>query len=249
MTRRNRTLGVLMAMAVAVVPASALAQSWGGGRLPREGACFYRDINFRGTYFCVEAGDELDSLPRGANDEVSSIRIFGGAEVSVHASTRLRGDARQFTRDVRDLTREGMNDEISSVQVHPRVRGGGFGVGRRGGASLDPDRVIRRAYEDLLEREPDASGLREFRRRMIDDGWTEQDVRDHIRRSPEYREKQTMTPARAREIVRRAYLAVLQREPDAASSGFVERVLREGWTQQQVERELRRSDEYRNRPR
>ena len=58
-----------------------------------------------------------------------------------------------------------------------------------------------------------------------------------------------MTPAKAQEIVRRAYLNILKREPDPASAGFVEKVLREGWMQPHVERELRKSDEYRNKPR
>jgi hypothetical protein len=43
-----------------------------------------------------------------------------------------------------------------------------------------------------------------------------------------------------------AYLNVLGREPDPASRTYVNRVLRDKWTQQDVERELRRSDEFRN---
>ena len=58
-----------------------------------------------------------------------------------------------------------------------------------------------------------------------------------------------MTPAKAQEIVRRAYQSVLKREPDAGSAGFVEKVLREGWMQPDVERELRKSDEYHNKRR
>ncbi len=50
----------------------------------------------------------------------------------------------------------------------------------------------------------------------------------------------------AEEIVRRAYLAVLDREPDPGSRGYVEKVLREGWTRKDVERELRQSREYRD---
>ena len=55
-----------------------------------------------------------------------------------------------------------------------------------------------------------------------------------------------MTRAKAEEIVRQAYLAVLKREPDQGSQGYVNRILRDKWTQQDVERELRRSPEYRN---
>ncbi|MEQ1761269.1 MAG: hypothetical protein ABL986_23415 [Vicinamibacterales bacterium] len=35
------------------------------------------------------------------------------------------------------------------------------------------------------------------RSRIIDDGWTEQQVREALRTSPEYRERNTMTSAKA----------------------------------------------------
>jgi hypothetical protein len=105
---------------------------------------------------------------------------------------------------------------------------------------------VRRAYQDILDREPDPAGLRQFRSRIIDDEWTEAQVRDALRNSAEYREKSTMTYPKAQDIVRRAYLSVLKREPDPGSVGFVGRVLRDHWTQQDVERELRNSPEYRN---
>ena len=67
------------------------------------------------------------------------------------------------------------------------------------------------------------------------------------RSSPEYRELHTMTRAKAEAIVRNAYLSVLNREPDGGSRGYVDKVFRDKWTQQDVERELRKSPEYRNR--
>jgi TorA maturation chaperone TorD len=112
--------------------------------------------------------------------------------------------------------------------------------------SDDPDRIVKRAYQDILDREPDSAGLRLYRSRIIDDGWTERDVREALRKSPEYREKNTMTRQKAEEIVRKAYENVLDRAPDAGSRGYVDRVLRDKWTQQDVERELRKSPEYRN---
>jgi hypothetical protein len=87
--------------------------------------------------------------------------------------------------------------------------------------------------------------MRLYRSHIIDDNWTEEQVRDALRRSPEYRERNTMTPQKAADIVRRAYLTVLNREPDAGSQGYVQRVLRERWTEEDVARELRRSPEYR----
>jgi hypothetical protein len=133
---------------------------------------------------------------------------------------------------------------ISSIRV-----GGGFARRSGVGRSEDADRIVRRAYEDVLGREPDENGLRAYRSHIIDDGWSESQVRDSLRNSPEFREKSTMTVARAQDIVRRAYLDVLKREPDPASRPFVDRVLRDHWTQQDVERELRNSAEYRNKRR
>jgi TorA maturation chaperone TorD len=109
------------------------------------------------------------------------------------------------------------------------------------------DKIVREAYEDVFGREPDARGLASYRKKVLDDGWDEQDVREALRESPEYRKRSQVTRQQAEEMVRKAYEAVLGREPDAASSGYVNRVLREHWTQEDVERELRKSDEYRNR--
>jgi TorA maturation chaperone TorD len=117
--------------------------------------------------------------------------------------------------------------------------------GQRRHRNVDADRIVRRAYQDILDREPDEAGLRQYRSRIIDDGWSEAQVRDALRKSPEYRQKSTMTRQKAQDIVRRAYLSVLKREPDAASRGYVDRILRDKWTQSDVERELRKSPEYR----
>ena len=252
----NKAMVTIVVAAAVIATSSPAAAQYGGGRgVPSVGACFYKDADFRGAYFCAEGGEDLETLPSGANDEVSSIRIFGRAEVTAFKSARFRGDSRQFATDIRNLQNEGFNDEISSLQVQGRsFSGGGFGGqggqgGRRSAAQRDPERVVRRAYQDVLGREPDASGMRLYRSRIIDEGWSEQQVRDDLRRSSEHREQNTMTRAKATEIVRRAYLAVLEREPDAGSSGLVDQAFRSNWTQQDVERELRKSDEYRNRNR
>jgi len=51
------------------------------------------------------------------------------------------------------------------------------------------DRIIRLAYRDLLGRDPDASGLRTYRRNLLEREWTEGDVRDDLRKSAEYRNR------------------------------------------------------------
>src|SRR5688500_20136404 len=70
MVRRAIT-AVFACGAILASASPALAQGWTAGPMPRQGACFYQDINFRGQYFCVEAGENLDAMPSGANDRVS----------------------------------------------------------------------------------------------------------------------------------------------------------------------------------
>jgi hypothetical protein len=236
---------VLVAASFGFSAAQAEAQRFGRGPTPGAGACFYRDVDFQGEYFCVRAGEAIESMPRDMNDQISSIRTFGrGVEVTVFQNNRFGGREARF-EGVRNLRNEGWNDRISSLRVDGI---GGFGrrddrdrgeFGVRGG---EADRIVRRAYQDILHREPDQEGLREYRSRIIDDGWSEQQVREALRRSDERR---VVTRERAADVVRRAYLSVLNREPDAAAQGYVDRVMREGWTEADVARELRRSPEYR----
>jgi TorA maturation chaperone TorD len=113
------------------------------------------------------------------------------------------------------------------------------------------DRIIRRAYQDILGREPDPSGLETYRRNIIERGWDEQDVRTALRRSEERRGvvtgQRNLSDAEAADIVRRAYLSVLSREPDAnGMRDYKARVLNDRWTEQQVVNALRNSDEYRS---
>jgi hypothetical protein len=185
-------------------------------------------------------------------NQIVSIRTFGNAEVTVFQSPRFGGRSKRFSREVSDLTDEGWSDRLSSLRVMKGSSGSGNsgnnGKNNSGRYAGDPDKIVRRAYQDILDREPDTEGMRTYRSRIIDDGWTEEKVREALRKSPEYREKTTMTPEKAKETVRRAYLSVLNREPDpAGSQGYVDNVLRKKWTEQDVARELRKSDEYINR--
>ena len=164
---------------VVLFTATAEAQRWGRPRTPRAGACFYQNANYRGEYFCVEAGDGYDAMPEGLNDRISSIRLFGDASVTVYRNPRFGGRSTRFTEDVSNLQEQGWNDTVSSVRVR-----------------LDFARVTREQAE---------------------------------------------------EIVRRAYQSMLGRDPDAGARGYVDRVMRDRWTQGDVERELRKSPEYRNR--
>jgi hypothetical protein len=105
----------------------------------------------------------------------------------------------------------------------------------------EAERIVRRAYREVLDREPD-SRSRGYVDRVLRDEWTQRDVERELRKSTEYRETSRQE---AEEIVRRAYRNV----PDPGSWSYVNKVMKERWTQSQVERELRKSPEYRQRSR
>lgn len=171
---------------------------WGRAEFPQTGACFYKEPNFGGDYFCSRAGAAVAQVPRGANDKISSVRVFGNVEVTVFRDSDYRGDSRTFDNDLRDLRRGGWNDLISSYRIEP------LRFGRRG----------RRGQG----RDSDGQNIGYTRRQ-------------------------------AEAIVARAYRQVFDREPDPAASGWVDQVMSNGWTEQQLMNELRKSEEYRNRQR
>jgi hypothetical protein len=207
---------------------------------------FYQNADFRGNALEVYAGESLENLSdltfEGGgtlNDRISSIRVEDGAEVYVYENAGFRGAVMRLTENVRDLTGRLMpggvsaswNDRISSLRVEVR---------RRDEPRVDPDVVIKRAYLDLLAREPDPAGLRNYRGMIIDQGWTERMVRDNIRRSDEFRREG------ADRIIRQAYLDVLGREPDPSGlKHFRQNLLDKDWTEGDVRDDLRRSDEFR----
>jgi hypothetical protein len=113
-----------------------------------------------------------------------------------------------------------------------------------GGETARAREVVRRAYVSVLQRQPDA-GAEGWVEQVLRNHWSQDDLERELRKSPEYRDKFTLTRPKAQEIVRRAYLNVLKREPDAGAAGWVDNVLRNNWTQEDLERELRKSAEYR----
>jgi hypothetical protein len=105
--------------------------------------------------------------------------------------------------------------------------------------SVNADEAIRRAYQEVLGREPDASGLAHYRSKWRD-GWTQGQIRDDLRRSHEGRE------GNIRNAITRAYRDILGREPDPAGYANYERLMRErGYTERDVRAALMSGDEYR----
>ena len=98
-------------------------RSWNQRAYPRSGACFFKDSGFRGDRFCVRRGERLDRLPGNFGDNISSIQVFGDAEVVVFNDRDYRGGSAEFRRNVHDLRnrrfRDGhtWNNRISSLVV------------------------------------------------------------------------------------------------------------------------------------
>jgi hypothetical protein len=153
----------------------------------------------------------MRTVPYGSNDEISSIRLFGNAEVTLYRDSNYRGQSRRFSSDVRDLNSSGFNDRLSSFQIRARAYGrddwnNGYGGGAYGGGSYGG-------------------------------------------RNGQWSGESRYTYQQAEAIVQRAYRNVFRRDPDPASRPWVNEVMKNNMSQSQLEAELRKSPEYRNRDR
>lgn len=205
----------------------------------------YQDADYRGDSRVLYPGDSIENLSSltfegggRINDRISSVRIETGAEIYVYDDARFSGNVMRLTEDVRDLSGRllpggrstSWNDRISSLRVEVR---------RRDERREAPDVIVKRAYLDLLGREPDSIGLRDYRGLIVDQGWTEIMVRDHLRHSDEFRRDG------ADRLIRRAYRDVLGRDADPEGlRNYRARLLESDWTEGDVRDALRKSDEY-----
>ncbi len=78
-------------------------------------ACFYSGINFSGSEQCYGPGIQ-DTLPAAFDDEISSIRLFGGAKANICTQTHLSGTCVNITVDKSTLE-SGINNQTSSLRV------------------------------------------------------------------------------------------------------------------------------------
>jgi hypothetical protein len=230
-------------------------------RRGRARVILYQDADFRGAFVVFYPGEELSNLRDAVlengfsmNDEVSSIRIDGDVAVELYADARFRGSSLRVQKDVRDLSRIPLgetvrgswNDRISSIRV-VRNRDGGDGPNpgpgpRPSPPPADPERIIKAVFVDLVGRPADAGERRDFARRIVDEGWDERMLRNHLQQDRRYRGEI------AEHWVRRAYREVLQRDPDPSGLDFYRRrVLDRGWSEADVRHALRQSDEFKGR--
>ena len=193
--RQFTTALLLTAVIVLSHPPSAMAQRWGREAQPRAGVCFYEDKNFGGRYFCSPTGVVVE-IPREMNDKISSIRILGGAVVTVFRDKNLRGQSRVIEDDVRNLRDIDFNDRVSSYRVDVPRRFGNDrsrdrdrdGDDRRDRVSRrEAEDIVRRSYRAVLQRDADPAGLRDWTEQVLRRGMTQRDVEAELRQSDEYR--------------------------------------------------------------
>jgi len=77
-------------------------------------ACFFKGNNFTGAQFCVNAGESQPVLPGGWNDTISSIKLQGGAKVTVCKDFWYGGACTTYASDKPSLG--SYNNAISSYQ-------------------------------------------------------------------------------------------------------------------------------------
>jgi hypothetical protein len=94
------------------------------GDWDHDGACFFKDADFRGDKFCVQKGDRMSEVPRGFNDKISSVRVYGRSTVTVYQDTNFRGRSLDIQDDIPNLQSNQVepghswNDRISSIRVY-----------------------------------------------------------------------------------------------------------------------------------
>src|SRR4029079_3495301 len=124
MLGRSTVIGAIGLVCLFVSHSASAQPRWGRERMPKAGACFFENKNFRGRYFCVRPGERLRSMPHGIGDKISSSHLIGDTEVTIFRDADMQGRSARFIADVRDLKREGWNDHISSVNVGRGTSGG-----------------------------------------------------------------------------------------------------------------------------
>jgi Peptidase inhibitor family I36 len=159
MTRTGRLCSFVLVAVALISTTQVLAQDRDDrDRDRRSGVCFYKDADFRGAHFCMEAGDRMARVPQGFNDQISSLRIFGHTDITVFENTDFGGRILRLHGDVADLKSYEVspghtwNDRISSIEVsadrdsqdryhdHDRDRDrNNDDQGRRGGACFYKD--------------------------------------------------------------------------------------------------------------
>jgi hypothetical protein len=82
----------------------------------------------------------------------------------------------------------GMGSAVVDAQPVYRYRNNAV-AGRYANPQQQARQMVRQAYRDVLRREPDQSGLRQYTDAMVSRGWSEADVRRSLQQSDEYAQR------------------------------------------------------------
>jgi hypothetical protein len=231
---------LLLGLPMAVARAQSVASAW---------VYFYTEPGFQGEVFALGAGNTLENLAlvrdsRGLpfNDRVRSVQLAGPVRVLAFQNAGFGGASIWLNGDVPDLgafsidatARGSWDRNISALQVQPVAANivGFVRWDRR-----EAERVVRAAYRDILGRDADGPGLRLYLSRLIEGGWSEDQLRDSLRHSDEFRHRDLDA------IIRRVFRDVLGREPDASGLATYQRSLGRGMTEAEMRGDLARSRE------
>ena len=245
-TIQRLAASMLTGLSMLVLAPDASAQYWGRGAYPASGACFYEDINYGGRYFCTRVGDSNPRVPSNINDEISSIRLIGDAEVIAFRDGNMRGESRVFSNGVRDMRRAGFNDRLTSYVVQPRGYGGGNWGGSYNG-SYNNGNYNSGAYNNGAYNNGryDNRGYYDRGRGGYDPNYGSTYGRGSTWGGRESNSRWTVPQAES--MVRQGYRRVFGRDPDPGARGWVEQVMTHNWSQRQLEEALRNSPEGRQR--
>lgn len=111
----------------------------------------------------------------------------------------------------------------------PAGTDGATGAVRAAQSQSSVDRMIERAFDDVLGRRPDSREIRLYRTRVYEEDWTDRDIRAALRRQQDDRDRpgrgnggygngdngSRPTSADVDRIITRAYQDILDRDPDA----------------------------------
>ena len=158
-------------------------------------------------------------------------------EVIVFRDGSMRGEARRFTAGVRDMRNSGFNDRLTSYVVQPRGYGsqgrgydnGAYGSGVYGNGGYGNDGYGNGGYGSGNGAVYDTGRYRRDDPGRYGGGgrrWTYQ---------------------QAAVMVQQAYRRVLRREPDRDAQPWVDEVLKNSWSQRELEQALRNTPEARGR--
>jgi hypothetical protein len=93
----------------------------GGQQQPQGGqpqACFFEHDNYAGASFCVAKGQQIPNLQNnGWNDTVSSVAVYGGANVKACVDAGFSGGCYDWSSNQNGMP-GGFNDQMSSIYVY-----------------------------------------------------------------------------------------------------------------------------------